>query len=42
MNDIKEALYLAIGIWGIIILFLTAPLWLLPYVIYRVIKNSEE
>lgn len=42
MKPLEEAIYRVIGIWIFIILFVTFPLWWMPYVIYHTIKSKKE
>lgn len=36
---IEEVIYYVIGLWVSIILFITCPLWGIPYILYKRIKN---
>ncbi len=38
MNYFEDILYTIVGLWAAIILFVTAPIWVIPYIIYKRIK----
>lgn len=41
MNSLDELIELVAGIWVVIFLVATAPLWLIPYIIYERVKNRK-
>ena len=36
----EEVCYVAVGLWAFIFLFITCPLWLPFYMIYRIFKKE--
>ena len=42
MDDFAEGLLHIVGIWVLIVLFLTCPLWGIPFVIYEMIKATRK
>lgn len=41
MHSLEDIFYDMIALWITIILFLTAPLWGVPYLVYKAIKNRK-
>ena len=39
MNAFEDVLYDILGVWIAILLFITAPLWGVPYILIQRIKN---
>lgn len=42
MEELQKAIDLFAGVWICIILFVTCPLWLVPYIIFLNIKDWRE
>ena len=42
MYDFEDVMYLVVGIWIIIVLFITCPIWFLPVAIYKRIKGCKQ
>lgn len=42
MMDFEDVLIYILGIWGVIILFITCPLWGIPYIIYTKLKGGVK
>lgn len=42
MYYFSELIDYIIGLWAAIIIFITAPIWFVPYIIYRTIKYGKE
>lgn len=42
MMDFEDFLIYILGIWIAIILFITCPLWAIPYIVYRKLKGGAE
>lgn len=38
MSDFRKALWKVVGLWNVIVLFLTFPLWVIPFYIYEFIQ----
>ncbi len=38
MSPLEEGVYWTIGIWVMIVLFVTLPLWIIPYIVYCNVK----
>lgn len=41
MNDWEDGVYNILCLWVVIIAFLTAPLWGVPYLVYKTLKKRK-
>ena len=41
-EDVQEAIDFMVGLWVCIFLFVTAPVWGVPYIIYQRVKNGRS
>lgn len=42
MYDLEDVFYSILSLWLDIVMFLTAPLWGIPYLVYKAIKSRKE
>ena len=42
MYDLEDSVYGILCLWVAIIAFLTAPLWGVPYLVYKALKSRKE
>lgn len=42
MYDLEDVFYSILSLWLVVVMFLTAPLWGIPYLVYKAIKSRKE
>lgn len=42
MYDLEDVFFSILSLWLAIVMFLTAPLWGIPYLVYKAIKSRKE
>ena len=42
MQELQEAIDFFVGLWVCLVLFVTCPVWGVPYIIYQRVKNGRR